>query len=574
MKIALLLTTTLILSSCMIYGQETTSPPPVPTQETPNDVEVLTSGPVHEAFAEPVDLKPESGIVVTSPPPNDIDENTPAERPAGQYVWVPGYWAWDSQRGGYIWVSGCWRLTPPTRYWVPGYWAKIPQGWQWVPGFWASSASIGQIEYLPAPPELIDVEPPVIVSTTDVIWVPPCWYWSRGHYVLRSGYWLNAQPDWIWAPSHYVWTPRGYVFVEGHWDYLLSRRGVLFAPVYFPRRLYEGPRFSYSLSIIIDTGSLQFGLFTYPRYCHYYFGDYYDDVYLSIGIFPCFQSRIRYTWYDPLYEHNRWHYTRNQPLWDSLQRKEYELRRSDRDMRPPKTYNEMVSRMDKMPPAQRRDIKIAQPIKAVVTEKQSLVKFESANDTDRQRTSRKASEVRQFSQERSQWESQPSVVKSVSPTSPTRGSAEPSTGQPQQPGTRRGSPEPSTGQPQQPSVGSRGPSEPSTGPRGNTTAPVAVPQQPASTASERGRTTRQTAPSGLTSGTSERIKTTSPPISNRSDPIGNLIGGLLGRKGPPSQPSSERKTESSSSKSSSSSSSSQGSSSSDSGSRRSERRKD
>ena len=544
----------------MIYGQEAASPPPVPVLEMPNDVEVLTSGPVHEAFAEPVDLKAEQGIVVTSAPPAEIDEIQPAEKPAGQYVWIPGYWAWDSQRGSYIWVSGCWRATPPTRYWVPGYWAKIPQGWQWIPGFWAPSASIGQIEYLPAPPELIDFEPSVVVTTADVIWVPPCWYWSRGHYILRSGYWIKAQSDWIWVPSHYVRTPRGYVFVEGHWDYVLSRRGVLFAPVYFPRRIYERPGFSYSLSIVIDTGNLQFGLFTYPRYNHYYFGDYYDDTWLSIGIYPCFQSRIRYTWYDPLYEHNRWRYTRNQPLWDSLQRKEYELRRSDRDLRPARTYREMESRMEKMPAAQRRDIKIAQPLKTVISEKQSIVKFEPANDADRQRTSKKATEVRQFTQERSQWESQPSAVKSAQPAlGGQRGPA----AQPQQPTTgRRGSPAaPSAGQPQQPQQptgGQRG----SAGQRSPATAPPASqPQQPVSPSVE--RRPDRTTPQGPTSGTSDRVKTTSPPISDRQDFLGGLFGG---KKSPPSQPAKERKTESSSTKESSSSSSQ------DSGSARTERR--
>ncbi len=43
--------------------------------------EVLTSGPVHEAFAEPVDLQPEPGLVVPQEPPADIQE-VPAGRPA------------------------------------------------------------------------------------------------------------------------------------------------------------------------------------------------------------------------------------------------------------------------------------------------------------------------------------------------------------------------------------------------------------------------------------------------------------------------------------------------------------
>jgi DNA-binding NtrC family response regulator len=61
-----------------------------------------------------------------------------------------------------------------------------------------------------------------------------------------------AQADWVWVPSHYVWATRGYVFVPGHWDYSLARRGVLFAPVYFPRPVYELAGFSYALSVVVD----------------------------------------------------------------------------------------------------------------------------------------------------------------------------------------------------------------------------------------------------------------------------------------------------------------------------------
>ena len=46
---------------------------------------------------------------------------------------------------------------------------------------------------------------------------------------------------------------------SGYWDYALDRRGVLFAPVYFPRHIYERPMFSYTLSIAVDIDNLEFG---------------------------------------------------------------------------------------------------------------------------------------------------------------------------------------------------------------------------------------------------------------------------------------------------------------------------
>jgi len=110
-----------------LYGAAD-EPPPVPAQEQP---EVLTSGPVHEAFAEPVNLQVQGGLVAPIEPPANIVEYPPAERPAGsQYVWVPGYWAWDNDRHDYIWVSACWRAVPPNRYWVPGYWSRAANGWE------------------------------------------------------------------------------------------------------------------------------------------------------------------------------------------------------------------------------------------------------------------------------------------------------------------------------------------------------------------------------------------------------------------------------------------------------------
>ena len=217
MKTAIVLIITTLFAVAPLFGEDATQPPPTPAEEQP---EVLTRGPVHEAFAEPVDLNTQAPLVAPTQPPANITENPPAEKPTGdQFVWVPGYWAWDSERNSYIWVSGCWRAAPPSRYWVPGYWSKTDMGWQWVPGFWASTSNVQQIEYLPAPPAIADVSPPGPPPTDDNIWVPPCWYWYQGQYVWRAGYWVVAQDGWVWGPSHYVCTPRGYVFVAGHWDY-------------------------------------------------------------------------------------------------------------------------------------------------------------------------------------------------------------------------------------------------------------------------------------------------------------------------------------------------------------------
>ena len=92
-------------------------------------VQVLTRGPVHEAFAETVTFDPEQGIVVPTAPPAAIEELPPDQKPEGANVaWIPGYWGWDDERSDFLWVSGIWRALPPGRQWVPGYWGKSGQG--------------------------------------------------------------------------------------------------------------------------------------------------------------------------------------------------------------------------------------------------------------------------------------------------------------------------------------------------------------------------------------------------------------------------------------------------------------
>ena len=381
---------------------ESDTPPALPDQEQP---EVLSRGPVHEAFAEPVNLQYQAGLIAPERPPTNIEELPPSERPQGQqYVWIPGYWSWDADRRGYIWVSACWRVAPPRMSWVPGYWSQVAAGWEWVPGLW-TPAGVQEIEYLPAPPTAGDMEPYGTAPSPDTIWVPPCMYWVQGQYVRRSGYWLAAQSDWVWVPAHYVMTPRGYVFAAGHWDYALERRGVLFAPVYFSPRVYGRMAFSYSPSIVLDVGLLRLNLFAYPRYSHYYFGDYYDDTYVTIGIFPWFGTHRSHTWYDPVYEHDRWSHRRTEPRWEEHGREEYHRRQTDKNLRPPRTYREQESRVAKMPEAQRRAFQVAQPLTTVAARRETPMKFERITPEKRQEIKKEATAVQTFGKERIRWES-------------------------------------------------------------------------------------------------------------------------------------------------------------------------
>src|SRR6185503_9924505 len=64
--------------------------------------EVLTRGPVHEAFAETITFDPQPGIVAPKAPPTAIEEVPPLQRPEGKNVnWIPGYWGWDDERNDF-----------------------------------------------------------------------------------------------------------------------------------------------------------------------------------------------------------------------------------------------------------------------------------------------------------------------------------------------------------------------------------------------------------------------------------------------------------------------------------------
>ncbi len=377
-------------------------PPVVPQQEWP---EVLTRGPVHEAFAELVDLQMQAPVTAPTHPPADMEESPSSDKPDGdQYVWVPGYWSWDEERTAFVWVSACWRVPPPGLNWVPGYWVEGKSGWDWVSGFWAPSGA-PEMEYLPAPPPLEDVPPVAPPPSANSIWVSPCYYWASGQYVLRPGYWLNANPDWVWVPSHHNWTPRGYVFAPGHWDYPLGNRGVLFAPVFFPDRMRARENQAYSPSVIVDLTLLTDSLFACPRYSHYYFGDYYDSAYLQAGIFPWFDCDRRRSWYDPLYQHDRWQHRQQDSRWEERERTEYHLRRDDQNRRPSRTYREQNARVDRMPEPERKKGRVAVAFTDMAAKKESPVRIQKLDADSRHKIERQGEEVRQFTRARNQWES-------------------------------------------------------------------------------------------------------------------------------------------------------------------------
>jgi len=313
-----------------------------PEQQAANDpnTEVLTKGPVHEAFATPVVFNPTPSAVVPKQPPEPVEEMPPEQKPAGDHVvWIAGYWTYETDQQKFIWTSGIWRAMPQGVEWVPGYWNPADGGSQWVAGFWRKDTAETQVNYLPQqPPNTLEQGPVGAAPSADYVWVPGHWVWWHEHYAWRPGFWAAANPNWIWVPANYAWTPNGYVFIDGHWDYAMEQRGVFFAPVVFRPGVFIGPGFVYSPVVAMDFGVCTGCLFCRPGcYC---FGDYYGPAFVGVGIYPWFAWHGRYG-YDPCFAYYGWRY-HGDPGWRDRLVVDYRFRIGNPGARPPHTYAAMI----------------------------------------------------------------------------------------------------------------------------------------------------------------------------------------------------------------------------------------
>jgi hypothetical protein len=366
-------------------------------------VDVLTYGPIHEAFAETVAFDPEAGIVVPKAPPDAIDEIPPEQKPEGDVEWIPGYWAWDDDRSDFIWVSGIWRVIPPARQWIPGYWVKSEGGFQWISGYWAAENQ-KDTAYLPEPPESVEVGPNVSAPSADYTWIPGCWVWSYGRYAWQPGYWAVMRPDWAWVPNHYVWTPRGYIFVGGYWDFAVAHRGVLFAPVSFGIGVTVAHGFYFTPSFMIDLRVFSDCLFLRPRYHHYYFGDYYASRYYQRGIFPWFSPYARRHGYDPIYAHQRWKHRRDRN-WEKNMHATYQERRKYEAARPPRTLYDAKKPHQKPMVSKASGRPFKEPFLTVTKSREGISKFKTLSKNEHVQIEQRGKQVRNLSNERLKLES-------------------------------------------------------------------------------------------------------------------------------------------------------------------------
>jgi hypothetical protein len=269
----------------------------------------LENGPLHEAFDRPITSGPSTGVTVDQEPPEPIDEIPPQYRMEGDNVeWIPGYWTWLDEQNDFVWVSGVWRALPPERFWTPGHWAEIADGYQWISGYWTSTEA-EEVEYLPYPPDTLETGPSSPAPDQSYFWIPGCWQWTNNNYAWRPGYWYPGQANWLWMPNHYVYTPRGAVFVNGYWDYPYQRRGLLYAPVYWPGGYNYGRRFAPSR--VLNTALLLSALFINSDRGYYYYGRGYGGQRNFSPWYGGYGNRV----YSPLYNFYSWQYGRDSGAW-------------------------------------------------------------------------------------------------------------------------------------------------------------------------------------------------------------------------------------------------------------------
>lgn len=88
-------------------------------------------------LATPASAQFSVGISVNfGPPPLPVYDQPPI--PGPDYVWMPGFWAWDDDEEDYFWVPGTWVMAPrPGLLWTPPWWGWSDGVYLFHPGYWA-----------------------------------------------------------------------------------------------------------------------------------------------------------------------------------------------------------------------------------------------------------------------------------------------------------------------------------------------------------------------------------------------------------------------------------------------------
>jgi hypothetical protein len=182
---------------------------------------VKESGSTHEAVVNIRSEAPSEVIVKAEPPKPKTDSVVMESRPGKEYVWVSGYWRWDTDRSTYEWVDGVWRRQVPGMVWQAGRWERTPKGYVWIAGSWAPEKAVGKrVKVVKEAPPAPMVEAKTTSPGPDYMWVPGRWGYENGKYAWVSGRWERpANQDMVYIPGEWMRRGDGFVYIAGRWDY-------------------------------------------------------------------------------------------------------------------------------------------------------------------------------------------------------------------------------------------------------------------------------------------------------------------------------------------------------------------
>jgi hypothetical protein len=163
--------------------------------------------------------------------------------------------------------------------------------------------------------------------------------------------------------------------------------------------------FSFSPGFVIDLRVFDDALFLRPRYCHYYYGDYYASKYYRRGIYPWFSLHARLVVYDPIYAHQRWRH-RNDREWENHLQRRFHERRENEGIRPPRSFGQRTGPDKAGRSSGPGRLDFVMPLDRAGKPKASAYRFQPLNEKERREFSQREKEVRTYQQVRQSRETQ------------------------------------------------------------------------------------------------------------------------------------------------------------------------
>ncbi len=139
------------------------------------------------------------------------------------------------------------------------------------------------------------------------------------------------------------------------------------------------------------------------EYQHYYFGDYYAANYRGAGFHPWFSINTGRFGYNPIYAYDRWQH-RQDSGWEQRQQADFQNRRDHEDFRPPRTWADQREMNARAVQAGGRIPVVATSLDDFRRNKNSPLRFQPVDQSERKQFSQHAQEVQRFREERQKLE--------------------------------------------------------------------------------------------------------------------------------------------------------------------------